>query len=323
MSAAVLTSANRPLADPPRYRPRVLIIQTPPSVEAEWAEQGWPAVLPAEGDDRRVEPELFGWAMRTIAPAIRADDWPVVEDLVDEGNMWLSRIRTASYNGPDPALQPFLSITDTMWPEVQRAVGGKDSERLIYAARLLSKLCGVADVIGRRPAKAVPAYVPPAERPFLTAAGPTRPGPAGQFLADLAAVLSTGHGHLVDMADTRRPPAGRPAAALGWRSAIEPQGPALGSLDTPGETLRLRAKVTAKVLVSSGHQGTDRNIESETGQALAAAWLIDTTLVINPRWSMRVAGVVDMWWDGGSPELIWRLPDVMPGGGNSGSTRRR
>jgi hypothetical protein len=298
----------------------VLIIQTPPSAEAEWAEQGWPAVLPTEGD--REEPELFGWAMRTIGPAVRASDWPVVEDLVDEGNMWLSRIRAASYSVPDPALRPFLSITDTMWPEVLRAVGGRDRDRLPYAARLLSKLCGVADVVGRRPAKAVPAYVPLAERPFLTAGGATRPGPAGQFLADLAAVLSTGQGHLVDVASPLRLPAGRLPAAMGWRSAIEPQGVSLGSLDTTEGTLRLRTRVVAQVLASFGDQGTDLGIESDIGEALAAAWLIDTTLIVNPPWSMRVAGVIDTWWDDSGAELIWRLPDVLLGGGTGGVSPR-
>ena len=298
----------------------MLIIQTPPSAEAEWAEQGWPATAPAGADG----PELLGWAMRTITPAVRAGDWAVVDDLVDEGNVWLAQIRAVHYRHPDPLMHPFLAVTDTLWPEVQRAVGARDADRLTYAARLLAKLCGVADLAGRRPAAAVPAYVAPADRPFLTAAGPNRPGPAGQFLTDLAAVLSNHLGHLVDFADASRPPAGTSLPALGWRSPIEPQGPTLGSLDPSESTLRLRVASLAQLLDLGPEDGSDAVGQSEIGEALAAAWLIDTTLVVDGSGHRRLAGVVDDWWEEGDQELIWRLPDVIaPGPRWRGPTRRR
>ncbi len=301
----------------------MLIIQTPPAAEAEWAEQGWPAVLPA-GHEQAAPPELLGWAMRTVSPAVHAGDWPVVEDLVDEGNLWLTQVRAAHYKDPDPALKPFLSITDSLWPEVQRAVGAQDVERLSYATRLLSKLCGVADVIGPRPAPAVWAYVPPADRPFLTAAGPSRPGPAGQFLADLAAGLSNQLGHLVDAGNPLRPPPGRPLLAMGWRSSIEPQGPALGSLDLDQATLRLRATTISQVLERSSVGEVANTEPAAIGAALAEAWLIDTTLIVDANGYRRLHGVVDACWDGGAPELIWRLPDVMASGsGRWGAALRR
>lgn len=319
---AISPVAGGPPAEPPGYGPRVLIIRTPPSAEAVWAEQGWPTVVPTDSDHRE-RPELFGWAMRTITPAVRSADWPAVEDLVDEGNVWLSRIRGANYSAPDAAVQPFLSITDTLWPEVQRAVGARDPDRLTYAARLLSKLCGVADVVGRRPVGAVPAYVPLAERPYLTAAGPSRPGPAGQFLADLAAILSNQRGHLVDAADDRRPPVDKQPDAMGWRSATDPQGPPLGSLDNEAGTLRLRAKTVAQLLQESRGPAEDSEIETRLGEALAGAWLIDTTLVVDPDQFRRVAGVIDTWWDGGDSELIWRLPEIALGDAGSRGTSRR
>lgn len=280
--------------------------------EAQWAEQGWPAAMPA-GKVRPVELELLGWAMRTVAPATRARDWPAAEDLVDEGSVWLARVRVNSYATPDRALQRFLSIADSLWSEVQRAVGARESDRLVYATRLMSKLCGVTDFVGPRPEQAVPTYVPPAERPHLGGAGSSSPSAASQLLTDLSTALSDHRGHLVDVADHRRPPADTRLKAMGWRSRLEPQGPPLGSLDASEATLRLRAQVTTDVLSTAGNPG----------RILAAAWLIDTTLVVTPQGIDRVAGVVDTWWDQSEPELIWRLPDVLSGSADPEEDSRR
>jgi hypothetical protein len=77
------------------------------------------------------------------------------------------------------------------------------------------------------------------------------------------------------------------------------------------------------LLQESREPAEDSDIETRIGEALAGAWLIDTTLVVDPDQFRRVAGVIDTWWDEGDSELIWRLPEVTLGGAGSRGTSRR
>ena len=285
---------------------------------ARWAARGWPPLL--RWTDRPEVPLLF-WALHEVAGAAQAEDFDAVDDLLTEAGLMLERVWT---DPPAGARQSdVMSISTGLWAEVQRGRGVSDLTQVALHARLLRNLVApVAGQLPARPALAVPAYRAPGDRiegGHLPLAGAGAGGGRElqeQFLLLIATVLSNGGGHLVDHANSQVPRGADPVRT-GWTRPGAPTGTRLGSI-RPGEeqgsgdvVLRpgpcltaVRRHVRARPIIT----GADQWSIDDVGWALAGAWLIDTTLIVEPD---RISRSHTTAWPviADQPaEQVWRLP---------------
>ena len=137
-----------------------------------------------------------------------------------------------------------------------------------------------------------------------------------QFLLLVATVLSNGGGHLVDHA-TSRVPQGADPTRTGWnRPGGGPAGTLLGGVSTgehrgsgdlllrPGPCLTaVRRQVRTRAVA-----GADQWSVDDIGWALAAAWLTDTTLIVEPDRVSRSHTTARPVVADHKAEQVWRLP---------------
>lgn len=274
------------------------------TVTAAWSADGWPALISPVAQPGG--PPLY-WLLQELPAAAAAADWDVVDDMLDEAAVWLDRIWLTPPAPPAPAGKA-IAVAANLWGEMQRGRGAEDTQHIAFHAGLLQKLLGTP---GHRGPPAIPVYVPPNRRistgrlPLRTAAAgqPQQAPPvvAEQVLLQLLAVLSNpGGGHLSDRVAHRCPPGAAPHRT-GWtRTSRRPTGPLLGSIDTETDSLLLRPAQCLTVVAAPTAWTTD-----VIGDALAAAWLVDTTLdtAAATRRALVDASVIDHQ----DPEPAWRL----------------
>lgn len=291
---------------------------------AAWSAKGsppaWPWAIP--------EAPLLYWALTEAGPAVRSRDLDALDDLLLEIGALLERLWTTSPRAhPGRTAVDAVAVSTTLWSELQRGRGAADPDQLAVHLRLLRRL--VTPPVNRvpaRPATAVPAYRPPADRiaggqlPVITR--PT--GLAGrsrheQFLLLLAVVLSNAGGHLADYQELGRP-LGTDSGRIGW-PADSPAGIRLGSIRTGRG--HLQADPDGDLLLRPGPCLTAVNralarrpvpdapapwTADDIGWALAEAWLVDTTLVLQTDRISREHTAALPVLAGARPERVWRLP---------------
>lgn len=290
----------------------MLHIQQPGSVTALWGVQGWPPL--ADWAEHPDLPLLY-WALREISPAVEVDDLDVVDDLLAEIAVWLDRILRRPVGDPigHPDLVPVLTL---LWGEMQLGRGAGDLLQLKVNAALACKATAPAVATTDRPDVAVPPYVPGPDRirgGHLPLVVDVPVGAADRpahelFLLELAGVLSNGGGHLSEFVAPRAPDGSLPGRT-GWASAHQgAAGELLGSLRSVPDEMRmvlLRPGASLRAVQAAG-RGRAWTVEG-LGRALAAAWLVDTTLIVDEAVQRRdtVDGPVVADAD---PEPLWQLP---------------
>ena len=274
------------------------------TVTAAWSVDGWAALISPTAQPGG---QILYWLLQELPAAAAAADWNVVDDMLDEAAVWLDRIWLTP-PGPPASAGKAIAVAANLWGELQRGRGAEDTQHIAFHAGLLQKLLGAPD--DRRP-PAVPVYLPPNRRistgrlPLRTAAGEqpqlVELPVAEQVLLQLLAVLSNpGGGHLSDRAAHRCPPGAAPHRT-GWtRTSRRPTGPLLGSIDVETDSLLLRPAQCLTAVAAPATWTIDA-----VGDALAAAWLVDTTLdtAAATRRALVDVSIVDHQ----DPEPSWRL----------------
>lgn len=293
----------------------MLHIQQAGSVTARWGVRGWPPL--ADWAEHPDIPPLY-WALHEIGPAADADDLDAVDDLLAETALWLDRILLRPPAGEPVGHPDLIPVLTLLWGEMQLGRGTGDLLQLKVNAALACKATAPA-VSTARPATAVPRYVAGPDRvrgghlPLVVGA-PTDTGAHPEhelFLLQLAAVLSNGRGHLSDFVAHRAPPGSLPERT-GWTTAHQgPAGPLLGSIrSSPDDlsTVLLRPQACVHAIQSGGGlPEAGRLSPRRIGRALAAVWLIDTTLAVGDRVERRTYISTPVMVDA-DPEAVWRLP---------------
>lgn len=298
----------------------MLHIRQRTTAAASWAARGYPSLM--RWETGRDETPLLYWALTEISPAATAEDLDAVTDLLDETELLLDRIWTEPDSGGRRHGE-ITAISTGLWSEVQRGRGAEDLTEVALHARLLRNL--VAPRPGQlpaRPATAVPPYRPPGDRIRGGRLPLTGQAPLGgrdlheQFLLLLAVVLSNGRGHLIDH-ETGRSPHGTDPARTGW---TRPDGAAAGVLlggirrtDQDQADLILRpgpclTAIRRWVRTRPSVAGADRWTVEHIGRALAQAWLIDTTLILEPTRINRTHTAAWPVHVDRTAEQVWRLP---------------
>ena len=278
-----------------------------------WELRGCPPLTRWPG---RPELPLLYWALHEVTPATEAHDLEAVDDLLLEVALWLDKI----WRHPPPLRSragsgDLLVISAALWAEIQLGRGAGDMLQVALHAQMLKMLFAPRGDVARPP-EAVPVYLAPEAR-IVGGQLPLTVRPVGlhgradheQFLLLVAAVLSNRGGHLTDHR-TRRAPPGSDLSRTGWASAHgDPAGALLGSIQredgAAGQIiLRPGPCVTAVNRLVQPHQPWD----AETvGRALAAAWLIDTTLIDGPAphrsYTVKTPVLVDH-----RQEPVWLVP---------------
>lgn len=298
----------------------MLHIRQRTTAAASWAARGYPSLM--RWETGRDEAPLLYWALTEVGPAATADDLDAVTDLLDEAELLLDRIWTEPNSG-GRRHREITAISTALWSELQRGRGAEDLTEIALHARLLRNL--VAPRPGQfpaRPTTAVPAYRPPGNRIRGGRLPLTGQAPLGerdlneQFLLLLAVVLSHGRGHLVDH-DTGLPPRGADPDRTGWtRPDGAGAGVLLGSIrrtDRDHADLILRpgpclTAVKRWVRTRPSVPGADRWTVEDIGRALAQAWLIDTTLILEPTLISRIHTAAWPVHVDRTAEQVWRLP---------------
>lgn len=298
----------------------MLHIRQRTTATASWAARGYPPLLRWQTGPAEVP--LLYWALTEVGPATAADDVDALADLLDEAGLLLERIWTEP-SGGGRRRREVMAISTGLWSEVQRGWGAEDLAEVALHARLLRNLVAPGPrQLPARPVTAVPAYRPPADRirggrlPLTGQAALLGRDLPEQFLLLLAVVLSNGRGHLVDH-DTGQSPRGADPARTGWtRPGGAAAGVLLGSIretDRDDADLILRpgpclTAVRKWARTRRPVPGADGWTVEDIGRALADAWLIDTTLILEPTLVTRIHSaawpvVIDR-----APEQVWRLP---------------
>lgn len=299
----------------------MLHIRQRTTAAASWAARGYPPLL--RWQTGHAEVPLLYWALTEVGPASEANDVDAVADLLDEADLLLERIWTQPGAGSGRRHREVMAISTSLWSEVQRGRGAEDLTEVALHARLLRNMAAPSPrQLPVRPVAAVPAYRPPGDRirggrlPLTGQAALLGRDLSEQFLLLLAVVLSNGRGHLVDH-DTGRYPRGADPARTGW---TRPNGTAAGVLlgsirgtDRDPADLILRPRPCLTAVRKWTHTrrwvpGADTWTVEEIGRALADAWLIDTTLILEPTLITRIHSAAWPVVTGRAPEQVWRLP---------------
>jgi len=296
----------------------MLHIRQRTTAAASWAARGYPALM--RWKPGRPEVPLLYWALNEVGAAVASEDIDAINDLLDEAELLLERIWTEPVDG-SRRRRDVMAISTGLWSEVQRGRGASDLTEVALHARLLRSL--VAPATGQlavRPPEAVAPYRPAGERirgGRLPLTGRTsvrgRVLPE-QFLLLLALVLSNGRGHLVD-SETGRIPRGTDPAKVGWKRPDQPAGVRLGSIrgeDLSSADLFLRPRPCLNAVTKWVRRrpviDADRWSVDDIGWALAATWLTDTTLVIEPKSVVRLHTAPWPVVADQASEPVWRMP---------------
>ena len=271
-----------------------------------WALAGFPPGLPSVESSAHL-----WWALTELVAAADAGDNPVVTDLAAlVGVLADLALTDSSRSVPGIPMDPVaISVVLELWGDLQRAAGAEHLDVVALHAVTMRRLVPEPR---SRPADAVPAYVPPAQRlgpsghvPLTTAGeGPVGPtDPAAAVMTGIARVLLTGRGHLADRHSTWCPPGCAPPR-VGWLAERQPRGPRLGVISLADGSVVLDPPVAVDLLAAIGVRvgSIDR-----IARLLVERWLMDSTLVVSDGRLRRVFGVTGAVEDGEPAGWTWRL----------------
>lgn len=288
---------------------------------AAWSQAGWKQLL-----DETPTTRMIYFALTELGPASEAEDIGAVQDLAAELGALLEVVILQPPTEPAAAdgESQRRSIALRLWGDLQYAIGRRHWPDIGLHAAVLRRLAGPEPAT--RPADAVPAYLPRAQRvpptgqlPLIERAGDNQPAdpadPGIRFLTQIARALIAGAGHLVDP-ETATVPQDSIPARVGWPAAHgTPAGPRIGSLRPVGAagvtmTVEPAAAVTAANTARQlSHANPPEPLTVHTvAQALARAWILDTTLTISADGADRRAAVQDSVLDGGAVSWLWQIP---------------
>lgn len=282
---------------------------------AAWSQAGWRPLL----DDSPTTALIYS-ALSELGPASDAKDIGAVQDLTAELGALLDLVILQPRNDELPAGE-LRSITLRLWGDLQYAIGRRHWEDIAVHAATLRRLAGPEPQ--SRPADAVPVYramplrVPPTgQLPLINRTADVQfldtSDPGIRFLHLVALALLGGLGHFIDP-ETAGPPPGVTPPRVGWPAAHgAPAGQRIGSLRPAGKagvllTVEPTAAVTAANHANPGGRGA-KLTEQTVAEALARAWILDTTLTIGPNGASRRFAVQDSVLDGGEVAWLWQMP---------------
>lgn len=302
----------------------MLAIRQLNSAVAAWSERGWPPLIPATAaSDLQSH---FLWSLTELSNAADHGDEATIDDLAAAAHIALDCLLRRKVLDARA-----ISIGLALWGELSRAVGAEQWDQAALHASTLRRLVRLDTP---RLPDVTPEYVPPHERirggslPRVSAASSAqgRP-PHEQLLIYIAAALANGNAHLVDWEAPAGPPDGLLAPRVGW-TEDGPAGTSLGSYRAAGaddQMAELALRPAACVAVANRLGEHQRWTVRDAGEALGAAWIIDTTLVVRGTRIRRLFTVDASVQSNDVAEPAWVLPvDVYsPDQFGIGGSRRR
>jgi hypothetical protein len=287
---------------------------------AAWSQAGWKPLLA----DMALT-HLIYFALTELGPASDAQDIGAVQDLSAELGALLDLVilQPAEDQQEDDRQAQLRSIALRLWGDLQYAIGRRHWADIALNAAVLRRLAGPEPPT--RPTDAVPTYrslpdrVPPTgQLPLIERANSTRDSvDAGtRFLERVASALIAGAGHLVDP-ETADVPHNAIPARVGWPAARgAPTGERIGSLRPAGAAGVLMTLDPAAAVAAANRAGelsNDANTlepltEQAVAEALARAWILDTTLTISTAGVARRPAVQVSVLDGGAESWLWQVP---------------
>ena len=288
---------------------------------AAWSQAGWKQLL-----DESPTTQMIYFALTELGPASDAEDIGAVQDLAAELGALLEVVILQPTTEPAAADREsrLRSIALRLWGDLRYAIGRRHWPDIGLHAAVLRRLAGPEPAT--RPAGAVPAYLPRAQRvpptgqlPLIELAGDNQPAdsadPGIRFLTQIARALIAGGGHLVDP-ETAAVPQDSIPARVGWPAAHRtPAGQRIGSLRPVGAAGVLMTVEPAAAVAAANRAGQLSDVNPPepltvhtVAQALARAWILDTTLTISADGADRRAAVQDSVLDGGAVSWLWQIP---------------
>ena len=290
---------------------------------AAWSQAGWKQLL-----DETPTTQMIYFALTELGPASDAEDIGAVQDLAAELGALLDLVILQPTTDREPAdrERQLRSIALRLWGDLQYAIGRRHWPDIGLHAAVLRRLAGPEPAI--RPAGAVPAYLPRAQRvpptgqlPLIELAGEGQPGGSAdtgiRFLTQIARALIGGACHLVDP-ETAAVPQDSIPARVGWPAAHRtPAGQRIGSLRPAGAAGVLLAVEPAAAVAAANRAGQLSDRDTDTSEpltehtvahALARSWILDTTLTISTDGADRRTAVQDSVLDGGAVSWLWQIP---------------
>ena len=289
---------------------------------AAWSHAGWKPLLAESATTT-----MLYFALAELGPASDAEDIGAVQDLAAELGALLDLVVLQPVSdepnlGEDGQLR---SIALRLWGDLQYAIGRRHWVDIGLHAAVLRRLVGAE--LRPRPADAVPPYrpvdervgpshLPLIERPASERHATDNEDPGRRFLELLPAALIAGTGHLVDP-ETGQLPRDAIPARVGWLPAQgAPAQRRIGSLrdaGAAGTVMTLEPEAAVAAVNDLVEVPADPNAGaplSRTGvaDALARAWLLDTTLIIGTNGARRRLAVHTSVLDGGAESWLWQLP---------------
>ena len=290
---------------------------------AAWSQAGWKQLL-----DETPTTQMIYFALTELGPASDAEDIGAVQDLAAELGALLDLVILQPTTNREPAdrERQLRSIALRLWGDLQYAIGRRHWPDIGLHAAVLRRLAGPEPAT--RPAGAVPAYLPRAQRvppsgqlPLIELADDNQPAdsadPGIRFLTQIARALIGGACHLVDP-ETAAVPQDSIPARVGWPAAHRtPAGQRIGSLRPAGAAGVLMTVEPAAAVAAANRAGQLSDRDADTSEpltehtvahALARSWILDTTLTISADGADRRAAVQDSVLDGGAVSWLWQIP---------------